>query len=305
MPGPGTEKQLSDAWIGEKELATIFPEEECWYEAILTLFRQEDTSIEARQKKESGVGEGGCGNIPVPNASAVGIRRKADTLFFELYEGSNSFLAISGNPLVGINIPFGPGRMEVFIRCALSGYGTSEREYGESEFEIIDTGGERVALLSNCSPRLMAAVVGVREIEKEDDLGIVRIKRVTVRIAKIGYEEKEQDERKKGEHAERGWGEQQQEEQQDQRKKGEHGKREWRVGRNGRDLWRGGIPYSRAEGHLMEALIHATRFRSSGKNRLKETMEEHLRFAEKIGGKETLERAKRIRDMIYSSSNIE
>ncbi len=265
------DRHRSNEGTGERELANVFPEENCWYEAILTLFREGES-------RESETEEGG-----IPNASAVGIRRKGGYVSFDIYQGSNSHSALEKNPLVGINIPSGPDRMDMFIRASLKGYGSDEKEFDAGDFEVRTIDGNTIPFLMHCSPHLCARIVDVHEATKQDDLGSIRVKGVLAKIMAMWYDSPESLGKYRSERPE-GMGP------------------ESVNGSVGRLL---GIPYSRAEGQLIEGLIAATRFISSGKKELRERMEEHLRSAEKIGGEKTREQVLMIRNIVYSSSIIE
>lgn len=261
--------------IGERQVAAIFPEEDSVYETILTLFRTRGKGLTPCIADPSSDSEAAATSPGVPNASAVGVTRRGDDILFTLYEGSNSFQAIDNNPFIGINIPRGPDRIDVFIRSALLGQGNDTEEFPGNEFTILDMPRERsghakdentlhqAVVLKTCSPVIIVRIMTIRELMKTDKLGTVRIKQVAGRVEKIMMMDD--------------------------------------VCREGG----AGMPYSRAECELMEALITATRYQTTGRPGLRERLEQHLCSAEEFGGKRTRERVQRIRDTVYSSSMIE
>lgn len=266
--------------IGGRQVATIFPEEDSVYETILTLFRRRGKGPTLCIADPSSDSEAAAAATSpgVPNASAVGVKRRGDDILFTLYEGSNSFQAIDNNPCIGINIPRGPDRIDVFIRSALLGQGNDTEEFPGHEFTILDMPQEhsgqakdentfqQAVVLKNCSPVIIVRIMTIRELMRTDTIGTVRIKQVAGRAEKIMMMDE--------------------------------GCREGEAGVPC-------TPFSRAEGELMEALITATRYRATGKPELGDRLEQHLCSAEEFGGKRTRERVQWIRDTVYSSSMIE
>lgn len=259
---------------GIDELSVVFPNEKTWYEVILTLFRK--GGQESRDGKNDNVQESDQGKR-VPNASVIGVRRVGDLLESFLYEGSNSFDSIDQNLIIGLSIPGGNSMLDVYIDCALKGYGSDEVEQEPSDFIFNRAALGEVFFHKDARIMLVGVMKDIVMEEKEDEFGSTRRKWILISVESI--------------HQRRKCG----------GVKGNHHE--------------AFLPaYSRMEEQLitvpedllMEALVIATRFiATGGKPSLWDEMEKYLKRAEALGDKDTKKRVERIRRLTYSSSRIE
>ena len=156
--------------ITTKKIHQMFPDEGTIYEAILTLRRK---SI-CKEK-----------DVLVPNASAIGVIRKDAKLNFMLFRGSNGFDAIDANPVVGLNIPNNPGDPHIFYKAALSGHGNDEHEFEEDDYEFYRNGIREVPFLKECRTWLYMGVTNIEIMNQEDDLGSVRVKKISCDLSSL------------------------------------------------------------------------------------------------------------------------
>jgi len=254
MPSPRNPGRLStiESESTKEMVSDIFPEEDCWYECILTQFRRDRNGIRSE--------ECGCWDSRDVNASAVGVRRRGERLFFRLFRGSDSYEFIEGNRIVGLSVPSLPQGLDLFIRAALHGYKDEEAEFGPEDikFEGLPTGS--VPLLEKCIVGLILNVDEINQVEYEDDLGKTERKEVVASVLAI-----------RGEGA---------------------------GGQVSCESKQGMKAFTRTTGLIMEALISATRYRVSGDVELLGKAEDYIELAERIGGMETRIRIEKIKEIL-------
>ena len=167
-----------------KDPEPIFPEEDSYYECILTQYRERNPETQNRKPLGKGGGWGHRQTTRV-NASVVGVIRKGRSLCFDLYEGSNSYFLIQKNSVIAVNIPTMPDGVDDFITAALTGYGNDTQEFEPSEMETVETPMGSAPIMKGPGISLVCVVENIANEEREDEFGRSMVRSVDCTVQSI------------------------------------------------------------------------------------------------------------------------
>jgi hypothetical protein len=124
-----------------------------------------------------------------PNAAAIGVQRvEGDNLKLTIFEGSNTFDNLKNNDLFGINI-LDIGQYDLAIKAALIGWGDSEPEFEQSEFEIYNN----IPFLKRSKCWIVAKIESSSIQEISDEYGETRVMEIIAAIQDLISHEKIND----------------------------------------------------------------------------------------------------------------